>query len=384
MNPQDQVYRTLQRHLDKQAIGFPATRSGAEIELLKHIFTPREAEIATCLRYRFEPVETLFERAGRCVGSIEELQDILDGIKRKGGIEVKLKDGAPHYCCLPLVVGMYELQNERLTPDFLRAFKTYSSTKAFGIDYLSTALPQMRTIPISTSISHAPEVSNFDHIHKLLSEAEGPFAITECICRKKRTLEGRSCKVTRRRETCLGVGHLAQMSLSNGFAREISKDEAISIIEQNQKDGLILQPSNSVKAEFICSCCGCCCGILSVHKHLPKPLKFWATNHYAVVDAEACVACRLCETACQVDAINIDERKQQAAVNLDRCLGCGICVVNCPTDCLELAKKVEETVPPPTREALNDIIMEKKKGAFGKILLTGNLVIDTLQAKRKP
>jgi formate hydrogenlyase subunit 6/NADH:ubiquinone oxidoreductase subunit I len=113
-------------------------------------------------------------------------------------------------------------------------------------------------------------------------------------------------------------------------------------------------------------------------------LKFWATNHYAVVDAEACVACRLCETACQVDAINIDERKQQAVVNLDRCLGCGICVVNCPTDCLSLAKKVEETVPPPTREALNDIIMEKKKGAFGKILLTGNLVIDTLQAKRKP
>ena len=44
---------------------FPATRSGAEIRLLRHIFTPREAEIATFLTYKFEPLERIFERAGR-------------------------------------------------------------------------------------------------------------------------------------------------------------------------------------------------------------------------------------------------------------------------------------------------------------------------------
>ena len=42
----DHVYRKLQRHLNSQAVGFPATKSGSEIRILKHIFTPQEAQIA--------------------------------------------------------------------------------------------------------------------------------------------------------------------------------------------------------------------------------------------------------------------------------------------------------------------------------------------------
>jgi len=34
------VYIKLQRHLDSQEVGLPATRSGFEIRILKHIFTP--------------------------------------------------------------------------------------------------------------------------------------------------------------------------------------------------------------------------------------------------------------------------------------------------------------------------------------------------------
>jgi hypothetical protein len=45
----EKIYRELQRHLNRQAVGFPATRSGADIKLLKHIFSPRDAEMATCL-----------------------------------------------------------------------------------------------------------------------------------------------------------------------------------------------------------------------------------------------------------------------------------------------------------------------------------------------
>ncbi|MEM5787538.1 MAG: hypothetical protein AAGU11_09485, partial [Syntrophobacteraceae bacterium] len=90
---EDQVYVRLQQHLDRQAVGFPATKSGAEIRVLKHIFTPREAEIATCLSYRPEPLETVFERAGNLIGSPDELAAMLDEIERKGGIETRIKDG---------------------------------------------------------------------------------------------------------------------------------------------------------------------------------------------------------------------------------------------------------------------------------------------------
>jgi len=42
MNPDEQVYRKLQKHLNDQAVGFPATRSGVELKILRHIFDPNE------------------------------------------------------------------------------------------------------------------------------------------------------------------------------------------------------------------------------------------------------------------------------------------------------------------------------------------------------
>ncbi|MFX1340874.1 MAG: hypothetical protein ACFFDK_19850 [Promethearchaeota archaeon] len=53
------VYRELQQHLDKFPVGFPATESGAEIRILKHLFTPEEAKIATRLNDKFEPVDNI-------------------------------------------------------------------------------------------------------------------------------------------------------------------------------------------------------------------------------------------------------------------------------------------------------------------------------------
>jgi len=47
---------------------------------------------------------------------------------------------------------------------------------------------------------------------------------------------------------------MAQMALPIDTGREITRDEAMSIIEQNQKQGLVLQPSNTEKVEFILIC----------------------------------------------------------------------------------------------------------------------------------
>ncbi len=243
---EDQAYIRLQEHLDRQAVGFPATKSGAEIRVLKHIFTPREAEIATCLSYKPEPLETVFERANKLVASRDELAAVLDGIEKKGGIETKIKDGKKHYCNPPLIVGMYEFQSGRLTPEFISDVDEYTRDQKFGIELLATELPQMRTIPIGRSIRPQNHVSTFDQVTALLQQAEGPFTIMECICRKKKGLQGEPCKVTDRQETCLGVGDMAASALVSGSAgaREITREEAIAIIEQNQKDGLVLQPSN--------------------------------------------------------------------------------------------------------------------------------------------
>ena len=277
---------------------------------------------------------------------------------------------------------MYEYQVNRLTPDFLKASDQYFSNKSFGIALLSTKLPQMRTIPIEKSIQPGSAVSTFDAAASLLGKAEGPFVIFECICRKKKSLNGKSCKITDRKETCLAVGNMASMAMNADIGREITRDEAFSILEQNQKDGLVLQPSNTEKAEFICSCCGCCCGMLSVHKMLPTPVDFWASNFHAIVNTEECNGCGVCEKRCQVGAVKISQKFGYAVVDLNRCLGCGICIPTCSTGAITLQKKPTETRPPETKEDLYNIIMAHKKRRLGKIKFVGKLIADAVRTKQ--
>jgi hypothetical protein len=56
MKSTDQVYHDLQKHLDKQAVGFPATASGVEIRILKEFFTPDQASLALHVNYQPQSV----------------------------------------------------------------------------------------------------------------------------------------------------------------------------------------------------------------------------------------------------------------------------------------------------------------------------------------
>ena len=54
------AYRILQEHLDGMPVGYPATESGVEIELLRAVFTPEQAQIATYLDYKHRTIQQIF------------------------------------------------------------------------------------------------------------------------------------------------------------------------------------------------------------------------------------------------------------------------------------------------------------------------------------
>ena len=89
--------------------------------------------------------------------------------------------------------------------------------RQFGIGFLSTELPQMRTIPVKKSIKVAGTVSLFDQIAELVKTSDPPFAVLECICRKKKQMLDEPCQITRRKETCLALGGTAQTILNAGI-----------------------------------------------------------------------------------------------------------------------------------------------------------------------
>ncbi|MFX0057135.1 MAG: hypothetical protein ACFE8J_02425, partial [Candidatus Heimdallarchaeota archaeon] len=76
------IYRELQIHLDKLPIGYPATESGVEIRILKHLFTHDQAEIALSLGFYPDKLKKLHRKLKKY--SLEELEQRLDEMYFKG------------------------------------------------------------------------------------------------------------------------------------------------------------------------------------------------------------------------------------------------------------------------------------------------------------
>jgi Na+-translocating ferredoxin:NAD+ oxidoreductase subunit B len=362
---QRHIYRFLQQHLDRQPVGFPATWSGTDLRFLRRMFTPDEARLALHMSHQPLPLETIAGRAG-AEFPLEETARLLDSMFQKGAIGWQERSGIGHWFLLPVVVGMYEGQDGELTGDFAADVEPYMKSLSFGASLLAVSPPQMRTIPINRSIPVEHGVATYDQIRALVAEARGPFVVLKCICRQRMTLKNKPCRQTSRMETCLTFDDTAAMIRRRNHGREVSREEALSILQQNEDDGLVLQPANAQRPEFVCSCCGCCCGMLSLQKMLPHPLDFWTSNFRAEIDDGLCKSCGKCVSRCQVGAVTVRRSRGGAQINPDRCIGCGLCVTTCPSHALRLSKRAPETVPPESEEALQIQIAARKKTPWAR------------------
>ena len=372
MDIESQIYRDLQKHLDRLPISYPATESGVEIRILKHLFTPEEAKIALQLSMIPEPVKRVHKRVKKIGVSIGELEKILDHMSDKVVIEVGEKDGEKLYGNAVLAVGMYEYQVERLTKNFAKDFLQYLN-EGFAEEVAKTKINQLRTIPIEKSIPQEYHVASYDDIRQIVANIEGPMVVLNCVCRQTKDIAGESCTKTDLRETCLVFNQVAQRFLDWGIARSIAKEEALGILEKAQEAGLVLQPQNTQQPEFVCCCCGDCCGILTSVKRFPRPADMYATNYYAEVDPELCNGCEECIERCQLDARTMVD--SVATVDLDRCIGCGNCVVICDSDANRLQKKEEEVLPPKDTESLYMKIMSKKVGKWNMLKMGAKILL---------
>ena len=356
ISEEDQVYRDLQIHINNQALVYPELKSGVEIRLLKHVYDPEEAKIALYLTYKFESIDVIFERAKDSGISKDDLETILERLVMKGTIGHREKDGVNEYQIWGFAIGFFEGQVHRLTPEFIQDFGEISSDPTFGLHFLSNQPAQWRTIPIEKSVTSEHKVATFDELEKLVMNTTGSIAVVECVCRQLHHMAGEACKVTSRLETCIGFGDLAKMGLKRNISREISKEEALEIFRKNQEEGLVLNSSNSIDTEFICSCCACCCGMLGIHQKIPDPSSFWINNFNAEIDSELCAGCQSCVDRCQAGAIKFKKSKNISIINEKKCIGCGNCVVVCPEDAIQLVKVEKESVPPETFDDLYDEI----------------------------
>ena len=358
------VYRRLQRKLNKMPVGYPATKTGVEISLLKRIFTEEQAAVAEHLDHNYKTVDQIFDSAGETVESKEELSRILEETVSRGGISRRRRDGEAEYALLPFLLwGMYEHQLKRLNPAFLEDCGEYMMGE-FGLEMATSRLPKMRVIPIEESVGGEHRVSTYDELRHLIDKAGNQIAIQECFCRKVADMQGKGCSATDRREVCMSLGDQADLYVEEGWARRITQEEALEIARLNEQEGLVLMPGNAQEPSFMCACCSDCCGMLSLMKNFPKPAEVVGSNYQARVTAAQCTACGACVSRCPLEAITLDGAA--AAVDLKRCIGCGLCVPICPEEAIALVKKEKEVLPPATVEEHYETILAKRMTFAGR------------------
>ena len=132
----------------------------------------------------------------------------------------------------------------------------------------------------------------------------------------------------------------------------------MAVLEQNQKDGLVMMPSNSKTIEFLCSCCSDCCGTLAGLRAAERPAEIASTNYLSKVDEQLCVGCETCADACPMVAIAVDDGV--AKVNELRCIGCGVCIAQCSSEAIQLMKKPDTMQPPETLDDLYEVYQKSR------------------------
>jgi electron transport complex protein RnfB len=326
----DQSYRKLSEHLDRLPGGFAPSDTGADLRLLRRLFTPEEAELATHLTLDREPAQVIAGRAGLPIGEAEQrLYEMSD----KGLILcIQPDDGPALYQAAPFVIGIYEFQVNNLTEGLLQDLEAYWSTMQQRPR--PQTIPQIRTIPVGKTIEPHLEALPYEQVDELV-KAQDRFAVAPCICRRHAKMTGGGCDAPE--ESCLVFGEFADYYIRSGRARSIDRFEVTEILARADAANLVLQPSNSQDIAFICCCCGCCCGVLAGLKAHPKPSEIVASAFIAQHEPDICQGCWDCLERCQMEALVEDG--DRVYLNTDRCIGCGLCVTTCPSGALTLVRK---------------------------------------------
>lgn len=355
----DLIYSSLASHLDRLPGGYPPA-GGLELRILQRLFTPAEAALALHVTLLPEPADLIAFRAGL---PLDETARLLDGMAAKGLIYDLPGDApgaSPRYCAASFVVGIWEMQLNRLDPGLVQDVDAYLKA-TFPFEVWSK-VPQLRTIPVGAALEAAAGVLDYERAEALLQE-ENVFSLSECICRKERGLVGEACE--KPLETCLGVGSGAEFYIRHGLGRPITRAEALQVIAAANRHGLVLQPSNAHKVTAICCCCGDCCAVLRNVRRHPAPASVVTSGYYAVVDETLCAACGDCELRCPMDAVAVGAAGC-AAVDRARCIGCGLCVSTCAPGALALVRKPEDQQRPLPQSLMDaNLRLARARGVFG-------------------
>ena len=332
------VYRRVQEQLDQYSIGFPATDSGIEIEILNNLFSRDEAELFNAMTTVLEPPEDVAARIGR---NVAETAARLEDMASRGLLFRVRGDNGVRYSAIPFIHGLLEFQINNFSKEMIRRVGKYIREK-LGENLGGNSSSFLRVIPVEQSVDVTSHIAPFDEAGRILENQE-TIVITDCACRAQTSLFNRDCG--RPKDVCFMFGVMGEYYIENGMGRRIDLDEAMAILAKAHEAGLITQPAAAQEPFTMCNCCSDCCGFLRGLKAHPRPAEMVHSNFQARIDADRCSGCETCLERCQMEAIGMGP-ENTAVIDPLRCIGCGLCVTTCPEEAIALLPKPGEHAVP--------------------------------------
>ncbi len=331
----DAAYKRLREFLDLFPLGFPETSSGVEIKILRRLFTEREAELAVLLTPLPEHPARIAERHGLELGEIEPL---LAEMAARGLIFRTRRDDNVLYNAAPFMIGLYEYSVVKMDPELAALFKEYYES-AYLEEMGASDVPGFKVLPIGETVCTNTALYPFLQLKEQVAQASS-ISLADCICRKEARMTGHACDHPT--EVCLSFGAAADYYIENGLGRRITSEEALRILEESDRAGLVHASTNTKHLSNICNCCPCCCASMKgiTQRGMDKH-RFMNALFQAEVNSAICTGCGECEGRCPVGAIQVG---QAAEVDPEKCLGCGLCAT-CASEAIRMHLREEREEP---------------------------------------
>ncbi|MBW2082502.1 MAG: 4Fe-4S binding protein [Deltaproteobacteria bacterium] len=361
-------------------IPFPVNKT--TIGIIKEVVEDDEDELNLIWAFRDKPSQTMEELKASSGMPEDKIQTLTTSLAKKGLLfNQPSSAGIMVYRILPLMtVGLMEYkfmgklkgdEKERILAELFQALiNEMRDQLQQNYDSLVPLLEQMppvdRTVPLRKTEDGKPiRIITMDRkvktptevilasqsVEEIINKFD-EIAVGNCFCRQRRAVLGEPCSLGAPVETCFTFGKSARHTTAQGFARMVSKEEALKIMKEAEEAGLVhkaFHPNSKISRPetSICNCCKDCCDTLRLWRDGAFPLVN-ATNYLSVIDQETCTGCGECVDRCPTDAIKLND-EEKAERNESYCFGCGLCARFCPEGAISLKEQPRKVMVLPPR-----------------------------------
>jgi len=362
------VYQRLAAHLSHLTMSYPVRED--LIEILRENYSPQEAEVAMAFPTKVIPLDPVSVKEISLSLDLpeDELVAILEGMVMKGLLySAPTKDGPMGYALHQPSFGFpqtffWKGQDTPHARKMAKMVAKYFNRQVTQEAFSPTQTKPYRYIPVGKSIKISRQAVYPLQLMEDVIQGARSIAVAHCPCRMGSRLAGKGCEHPT--EVCMKFNDLARFLIDRGFARELTKEEALDLIRKTEEAGLVHFVDNAEgEIQHGCNCCGCACwNVGNIRRRkIPRDV-LMATYFLRETDEERCTGCGACLEICPVAAVKIDG--EVATIDKEWCIGCGVCSTVCPTDAVRIVSRPDRAgqLPAPTFRALHEKIMQEKEG----------------------